>query len=45
MTLNELLTMTFTETTNDHMMELRERLLAKGLIATIDQTYLYTTEA
>ena len=30
MTLNELLTMTFTETTNDHMMELRERLLAKG---------------
>lgn len=45
MTLNELLTMTFTETTNDHMMELRERLLAKGLIAAIDQTYLYTTEA
>lgn len=45
MKLNELLTMTFTVTTADHMMELRERLLAKDLIATINQTYLYTTEA
>ena len=45
MTLNELLTMTFTETTSDHMMELRTRLFNKGLIATINQTYLYTTEA
>lgn len=45
MTLNELLTMTFTEETNDHMRDLRERLYNKGLIATIEQAYLYSTEA
>lgn len=45
MTLNELLTLTFTEETADHMHDLRARLLEKGLIATIDQAYLYTTEA
>ena len=45
MKLNELLTMTFTATTSDHMMELRTRLLNKGLIASINQTYIYTTEA
>ncbi len=45
MTLNDLLTMTFTEETHDHMLSLRERLLAKGLILSLDQTYLYTTEA
>lgn len=45
MKLNELLTMTFTATTADHMMDLRTRLLNKGLIAAINQTCLYTTEA
>lgn len=45
MTLNDLLSMSFTEATTDHMYELRERLYAKGLIASIDQTYLYTFEA
>lgn len=45
MTLNDLLTMTFTEATADHMHELRERLYNKGLIKTIEQTYLYTEEA
>ena len=45
MKLNELLTMTFTTETADHMTELRTRLFNKGLIATINQTYLYTTEA
>jgi hypothetical protein len=42
MTLNDLLTMTFTEETADHMRELRERLYNKGLIKTPDQTYLYS---
>lgn len=45
MKLNELLTLTFTEETADHMMDLRTRLFNKGLIAAIDQVYLYTTEA
>ena len=45
MTLNELLTMTFTTETADHMKELRERLHRKGLIASPNQTYLYSTEA
>ena len=45
MTLNDLLTMTFTEATTDHMYELRERLYNKGMISSIDQTYLYTAEA
>lgn len=45
MTLNDLLTMTFTEETADHMHELRERLYNKGLIKTPEQTYLYTEEA
>lgn len=45
MTLNELLTMTFTTETADHMHELRERLHRKGLIATVEQAYIYTTEA
>lgn len=45
MKLNELLTMTFTATTADHMMDLRTRLLNKGLIAAINQTCIYTTEA
>lgn len=34
MTLNDLLTMTFTEETYDHMRDLRERLYNKGLIST-----------
>lgn len=45
MTLNDLLTMTFTEETYDHMRDLRERLYNKGLIKTPEQTYLYTEEA
>ena len=45
MTLNDLLTMTFTEATHDHMRELRERLYNLGLIKTPDQMYLYTEEA
>lgn len=45
MKLNELLTMTFTATTADHMMDLRTRLLNKGLIAAINQTCIYTPEA
>lgn len=45
MTINDLLTMNFTEATNDHMRDLRERLYKKGLIATVEQTYLYTEEA
>lgn len=45
MTLNDLLTMTFTEATHDHMRDLRERLFYKGLISSIEQTYMYTEEA
>lgn len=45
MTLNDLLTMTFTEETHDHMKELRDRLHNKGLIKTPEQTYIYTEEA
>ena len=45
MTLNDLLTMSFTEATHDHMRTLRERLYNKGLISTPEQTYLYTAEA
>lgn len=45
MKLNELLTMTFTAATADHMMDLRTRLLNKGLIAAINQTCIYTPEA
>ena len=45
MTLNDLLTMTFTEETHDHMRDLRERLYNKGLISTPEQTYMYTEEA
>ncbi|MBR5607623.1 MAG: hypothetical protein IKW44_04465 [Bacteroidaceae bacterium] len=45
MTLADLLAMTFTEATNDHMHDLRERLHALGLISTIEQKYLYTEEA
>lgn len=45
MTLNDLLAMTFTEETHDHMYELRERLYNKGLIKTSEQSYLYTEEA
>ena len=45
MTFTELLEMTFTEETHDHMRELRERLFNKGLISTPEQVYLYTEEA
>lgn len=45
MSLNDLLTMTFTEATHDHMHELRERLFNKGLISTLEQCYMYTEEA
>lgn len=45
MTFAELLEMTFTEETYDHMRGLRERLYNKGLISTPEQTYLYTAEA
>lgn len=45
MTFAELLEMSFTEETHDHMRELRERLYNKGLISTPEQAYLYTEEA
>lgn len=45
MTLNDLLTMAFTEETHDHMHDLRERLYNKGLIKTPEQSYLYTEAA
>lgn len=45
MTLNDLLTMTFTEETYDHMRDLRERLYNKGLISTPEQIYMYSEEA